>query len=236
MNVLALDTATEACSLALRCGEALHTRHEIVGREHSARLLSLFHELLAEAGLRPAQLDALVCGVGPGSFAGVRIGVGFVKGLALARDIPVAPVSTLAALAQGAMRRHDAATVLACIDARMSEVYAGFYRRDERGLAQLVGIEQVGAPRELSFAAPDRAAGTGWGAYESALRERVPGAYVIERDALPDAQDSLRLAWPVLERGGGLSADALVPTYLRDTVALTLEQQAIARRARAQNS
>lgn len=234
MNILALDTATEACSLALACGDAVLVRHEVVGREHSARLLPLFHELLAEAGLRPAQLDALVCGVGPGSFAGVRIGVGFAKGLALARALPVAPVSTLATLAQGAMRRHAVGTVLACIDARMNEVYAGLYGCDAGGSAQPLEPERVCPPQELPALSvvPQAAAGSGWRAYEQVLRARVPGPYAVDPDALPEAQDSLRLGRAALAVGGGLGAEALTPVYLRDSVALTLEQQAAARRRR----
>src|SRR3546814_5034000 len=99
MNILALDTATEACSAALQLGDQVIARFEVAGRGHTQKLVPMVRGLLAEAGIAFAQLDAYVCGVGPGSFAGVRIGVSFVKGLALAHERPVVAVSSLAMLA-----------------------------------------------------------------------------------------------------------------------------------------
>ena len=134
MKILALDTATEALSAALLVEGQLLEHYELAGRAHSERLSAAIHRLMGEAELGFSQLDALVCGVGPGSFVGVRLGLGYAKGLALALDLPVVPVSSLAMLAQRAVD-DGARDVLACIDARTGEVYLGGYAVDASGLA-----------------------------------------------------------------------------------------------------
>ncbi len=236
MNLLAIDTATEACSLAILAGERVFRRHVVAGREQTMVLLPLLKELMDEAQMAFASLDGIVCGVGPGSFAGVRVGVGFVKGLALARDVPVVPVMSLASLAQGAMHRSGQVRVAVCIDARMGEVYAGTFERDARGLAIAIDAPKVCKPDQLDvrLEAPWVATGTGWRTYGDVLRARCatpPSA--IEGDALPEAGDALVLARPQFEAGAAISAAALEPVYLRNDVALTLEQQASARRAKS---
>lgn len=236
MRLLAIDTATEACSAALWVDGAVIERYELAGRTHTEKLLPLVQGLLAEAGIAPAQLDGLVAGIGPGSFAGVRIGVGLVKGLALGLDRPVLGVSSLAMLAQGAIGR-GAGCVLACIDARMGEIYLGAYRRGADGLAQLLQAEQVLPPAQAALAdlAGDwTAAGTGWGIYEALLRQRLGRELLaIDGAALPHAADALRLAQPRFAAGEARSADDLAPAYLRDRVALTLVEQQAARAAKA---
>lgn len=230
---LAIDTATEACSVALWLDGTIRERFEILQREHTARVLPMVDALLAEAGRPLSQVDGLVCGIGPGSFAGLRIGVGIVKGLALARDLPVAGVSSLAMLAQRALRMQGAAQIAAVIDARMSEVYFGAYRRDATGNAIAVVPDQVGAAQVLP-PLPEgawTAVGTGWGRYEAELRQSLAVApLAIEPAALPHAEEALRLGVPELQAGRGLSADVLAPAYLRDRVALTLTEQAALRR------
>ena len=235
MKILAIDTATEACSSALWLDGAIHARFEIAGREHTQRLLPQVAALMADCGVTHAQLDGIVCGAGPGSFAGVRIGVGFVKGLALALDRPVIGVSSLAMLAQGAIREHGAQRVLSVIDARMGEVYFGAYIRGAEGLAQPVLTEIVCAAQDIP-ALPQTsgvwiAAGTGWAAYESALRG-VAGCNIasVWPEALPRAEDALRLTLPEFSAGRGISADLLNPVYLRNKVALTLTEQAALRK------
>lgn len=227
MHLLALDTATEACSVALWSEERVLARHVVAGRSHTRQLMPMVHALLAEAGLAPSALDGLVCGVGPGSFAGVRIGVGFTKGLALALDRPVTGISSLAMLAQAAIA--DGATqVLSCIDARMNEVYFGSFERDEGGLARAVGVPGVMPPQAVPPVGSGEwvAAGTGWGTYEAVLRECVRGTLSrVDGAALPRAEHALPLAIPVFAAGAAISADDLAPLYLRDKVALTLEEQ-----------
>lgn len=231
-NVLAIDTATEACSAALLCDGRVLARFSNAGRTHTEQLMPMVLGLLAEAGLKFTQLDAYVCGVGPGSFAGVRIGVGYVKGLALAVDRPVAGVSSLAMLALPALRAQPQARVIAAIDARMDEVYLAQYVAAAEGLPQLVGAEQVCAPQAAVFAGDAEASavigvGTGW-RYREPLQIALRLAPAqVDAQALPAAESALQLALPLLRAGGGIGADALQPVYLRNKVALTLvEQQA----------
>jgi tRNA threonylcarbamoyladenosine biosynthesis protein TsaB len=229
---LAVDTSTEACSVALMLDGRVLERFEPMQREHTARLLPMIDAVLAEGGRTLAQLDGIACGIGPGSFAGLRIGVGVVKGIALARDVPVVGLSSLAMLAQRAMGQ-GASQVAAVIDARMHEVYAGAYRRGADGLAEAVCADQVGP----AGAAPRLPAGTwvgvgtGWGRYEPELRQAMGATFAsLDPAALPHATEALALGLPLLAAGKGLSADALAPAYLRDRVALTLAEQAALRR------
>jgi tRNA threonylcarbamoyladenosine biosynthesis protein TsaB len=233
MRIVAIDTATEACSVALWQDGTVHERWELAGRTHSQRLLPLLHELLAEAGVSMGQIDGIACGVGPGSFAGVRIGVGFVKGLALGLDRPVLPVTSLAMLAQGAMRLHGARQVLAAIDARMDEVYYCAYA-EQGGLAVAQGEAVVAPPAGLALPAAGawHAAGSGWKTHLEPLRAaaRAPLA-LIDGEALPHAQDALPLAAPAFAAGQGIAAGELAPLYLRNRVALTKAEQEAARKA-----
>lgn len=235
MRLLAVDTATEACSAALWVDGQCQLRFEVVGRSHTQQMLPMVHGLMADAGCAFAQLDGLVCGVGPGSFAGVRIGVGFVKGLALSLDRPVVGISSLAMLAQGAIDA-GAAQVLASIDARMNEVYFGAFARDASGLAQPLSRARVAAPDAIREGGigPWVAVGTGWGAYEMPMRAGVVGDLSwVDGTALPRAEQALKLALPVFASGAAISADALAPLYLRDKVALTLEEQVQLRQSKS---
>lgn len=231
MNLLALDTATEACSAAVWRDGVIHAHFEIAGRDHTKRLLPVVAEVLAQAGLRYSQLDGLVCGVGPGSFAGVRIGAAFAKGVALAHELPVVGVSSLALLAQRALSAAGAERVLVAIDARMGEVYFQSFERDADGVATALHDALVAAPGAVpipSGRGPWLAVGTGWGTYEPELRARL--ACEISRvdgagAGLPQAVDAFALSAPVFMRGEAQIADALQPIYLRNQVALTLLQQ-----------
>lgn len=230
---LAVDTATEACSVAIEVDGIAQERFEPMQREHTQRLLPMIHALLAAAGRSIAQLDGIACGIGPGSFAGLRIGLGVVKGIALARDIPVIGVSSLAMLAQRALREPQVEQVASIIDARMNEVYFGAYRRGADGLAQVVLADRVCPPAAVPALPPGAwlGAGTGWGRYDAVLRNALGGDLAgADGAALPHAQEALTLGVPVLRAGRGQSADALAPAYLRDRVALTLEEQAALRR------
>jgi len=231
MRLLAIDTATEACSVALWLDGAVHERYELAGRTHSQRLLPMLHQLLADAGVAMSQLDGIACGIGPGSFAGVRIGVGFVKGLALGLDRPVLPVTSLAMLAQGAISRGGARQVLAAIDARMSEVYYQAFAAVD-GLAVGQGEAQVIAPSLLELPAQGHyaAAGSGWHTHGAELRARTAATLdPVEDTALPQAQDALALAAPAFAAGQGIAGGALQPLYLRNRVALTKAEQEAAR-------
>lgn len=234
MKLLAIDTATEACSVALSIDGEIRECFEIAGRVHSQKLPAMFAGLLAEAGIHPAQLDGLVAGIGPGSFAGVRIGVAFVKGLGLGLDRPAVGVSSLAMLAQAALEQ-GADWVLPAIDARMDQVYIGSYR----GMAGLVSTcdeEAVLSPQQWlpasSFAPQDKLAalGSGWQAWGDVLLGRLPRTPdSIDSTALPHARDALCLALPAFASGRAMSAAQLLPNYLRNRVALTQVEQIAAR-------
>ncbi len=218
---LAVDTATEACSVALWQDGKVLERFEVAGRSHTERLLPMLDALLAEAGCVPTQLDGLVSGVGPGSFAGVRIGVGLVKGMALALDRPVVPVLSLTSLAQRAIRLHTATQVAAVIDARMDEIYFARYTRGDDGRAQLDGQALVCAPAD----APALAGGTWQVVGSGAKLLRATAMTTIIADALPHAEDALHWAMAEWQGGRTIHGDELEPVYLRNKVALTLAEQ-----------
>ena len=123
MKLLALDTATEACSAAVLADGEVLERYELAPRRHAALILPMIESVLAEAGLEISQLDAIAVGRGPGAFTGVRIAIGIAQGIAFAADLPVALVSTLAALALGTARDTGATRIAAALDARMGEIY-----------------------------------------------------------------------------------------------------------------
>ena len=232
MKLLAIDTSTEACSAALWLDGEVRERYEISGRDHTQKLMPQVASLLAESEISFRQLDGIVCGHGPGSFAGVRIGVGYVKGLGLALDRPVFGVSSLAMLALRAAREHKTTQVLSAIDARMNEVYFGAFEVIDGKLRELAP-ETVAAPAAIAAMPAGRwlAAGTGWGAYRDALSAAVNVDLIqVLPEALPHAGDALLLAAPEFAAGRAINADALTPVYLRNKVALTLVEQAALRK------
>ena len=217
-NILALDTSTEACSAAIQCGDRTIERFAELPRRHAAHILGMVQDVLAEAGLTVADLDAVAFCHGPGAFTGVRIACGVVQGIAFGANLPVVPLSTLAVLAQGALREHGAEHVVAAIDARMGEVYLGEYQA-VGGLMTLLGEEVVSAPETLQPVTADYwfGVGTGWAAYGDSLRARL-GEPQAAIPALPRALDCLPFAAAALARGETVSAEAALPVYLRDKV------------------
>lgn len=183
----------------------------------------MIDSLLAEAGLARSALDGLAFGRGPGSFTGVRIACGVVQGLALGLDLPVAPVSSLAALAQGAYRERAQTTVAAAIDARMGEVYWGAYRLDDQGVMQLQGEEAVLKPQQVRLADASGAdwfgAGSGWASYGEALRAACGAQlHAAEGAAYPFAEDLLPAAVLAFQTGQTVVAEQALPVYLRNQV------------------
>ncbi|MGR5060121.1 tRNA (adenosine(37)-N6)-threonylcarbamoyltransferase complex dimerization subunit type 1 TsaB [Vibrio rotiferianus] len=221
-KILAIDTATENCSVALLVGDKVISRSEVAPRDHTKKVLPMVDELLKEAGLTLQELDALAFGRGPGSFTGVRIGIGIAQGLAFGADLPMIGVSTLAAMAQGSYRRHGATDVAVAIDARMSEVYWARYTRQENGEWVGVDAECVIPPARLAeeVQADDNTwttAGTGWDAYQDELgqlRLNLTAGEVL----YPDSQDIVILAKQELERGNTVPVEESSPVYLRDNV------------------
>ncbi len=217
MRIVALETATDACSVAVyREGEILE-RFEVTPRRHTQRILPMLKALLSEAGLKLKDLDALAFSRGPGAFTCLRIAAGVVQGLALGTGLPVVPVSTLAALAGEAFAQSDAEYALVALDARMGEVYWGVYRRGlEEGLEVLSAPEQVSVP-ELGACV---GIGPGWQVYGEVLRSRLREGQLVGvlHERLPRAAWVAHLAAKKLARGEVVAPGEALPVYLRDRV------------------
>lgn len=208
--------------MALRCGGQVRELFVRAERDHTRRLLPMVDQLLAEAQLELAQLDALAVSRGPGSFTGLRIAISCVQGLAFAADKPVLPVSSLAALAAGARRSHpdwQESPVLAALDARMNEVYWGIYSADSPHRSLMP--EAVQSPQavaklmaESAFAGSLRGAGPGWGYPEL---QAVP-VREFDRECGIHARDIAELAQGLWREGAAISAEQLEPVYLRNEV------------------
>ena len=224
IHLLAIDTSSEACSVALQCGDATLFRFTEQPRKHAELVLPMVNELLQEAGISLTQLDAIAFGRGPGSFTGLRIAAGTVQGLAFGADLPVVPVSSLMGLAQRAWREQGWSRVHAAFDARMGEVYWGSYLRLDNGDWQLQGEECVTNPARLQQAAGIQPAenwngvGGGW-IYRTALESQTGPLQHCDTALLPHALDLLPLAQRAFERGETVSAEKVVPVYLRNDVA-----------------
>jgi tRNA threonylcarbamoyladenosine biosynthesis protein TsaB len=221
MKLLALETATNACSVALWIDGEIRVRHQVAPRQHARLILPMCDELLSEAGLSPAQLDCIAFGRGPGSFTGVRIACASAQGMAFALNLPVVPVSTLEAMAQGVMDEAGAANVLVALDARMGELYFGVFNRDLQGLANPLSAERLIAPEHAVSDLPDghwHAVGDGWKRVDEDLRAKLI-LVAIDVDRLPHASHVARLAQAMFSRGEAVSAENALPVYLRDQVA-----------------
>jgi tRNA threonylcarbamoyladenosine biosynthesis protein TsaB len=219
MKLLALDSATEACSTALLKDDAVSERFEIIGRGHAERLLPMADALLREAGLCIDDVDAIAFGRGPGSFTGLRIAAGIAQGLAAGARLPVVPVSNLAAIAAAGARNSGATHIVACLDARMGEVYwAAYEMRD--GLPVAVTHERLSKPDAvaLPYPGPWHGAGHGFGAYPALAEGLGLAAAVIDATLLPHASDIARLAAVELAAGRTVAAPRALPVYLRNDV------------------
>jgi tRNA threonylcarbamoyladenosine biosynthesis protein TsaB len=220
MKLLAIDTSSNACSVALQVGEDVSEKHVVEPREHTQILVPMIGDLLQNAGVVVAELDAVVLGNGPGSFIGMRIGTSVAQGICYGAGLEIVPVSSLAAVAAEAMVLHHADNVLVAQDARMHEVYLGRFLRDGDGLPLASGDEEIraiGAFADLT----DKyvAAGAAWQKFPGSLaenRERI--SRFVEID-VPRARFLLRSGARALERGGAISPDALLPSYIRVKVA-----------------
>lgn len=217
MRLLAFDTATPACSVAVWIDGAVHERGAS-GQRHAERILLLIDEALAEAGIALKQLDAIAFGRGPGSFTGLRISAGVAQGLAFGADLPVVPVSSLAALAQGT----DAQRVLAAFDARMQQVYWAAYVRGAAQIVELEGAETVVAPSQALLPEGDGwvGVGSGWDQYAGLLQARLGDRLARW---LPDRQPQARFVAELgaagLRTGAGVAPEQALPIYIRDDVA-----------------
>ncbi|HET6630238.1 MAG TPA: tRNA (adenosine(37)-N6)-threonylcarbamoyltransferase complex dimerization subunit type 1 TsaB [Woeseiaceae bacterium] len=225
MKLLALDTSTVACSAALALGDAVMERHEVRPKEHTRLLVPMLRELLAEGGVAPADLDAVVLGNGPGSFIGLRIGASVAQGICYAAGLKLVPVSSLAAVAAEALELGGAARVVVAQDAHMNEVYLGTFRRGEDGLpvpeseAVLQPVAAIEALPGGASADGRHAAGEGWRRYPELLalnEHRFAGILDVN---WPRARYLLELGRRACQAGAAIEPAALVPEYVRQRVA-----------------
>ncbi|MGE0581015.1 MAG: tRNA (adenosine(37)-N6)-threonylcarbamoyltransferase complex dimerization subunit type 1 TsaB [Steroidobacteraceae bacterium] len=228
MKILALDTATEACSVALWVDGVVHAEARELARGHAQHILPMVDALLGAHALQLADLDAIAVGRGPGGFTGVRLAVGVAQGLALGAGLPAVGISDLAAVAQAVFDRDALAThVLACNDARMKEVYTGLFARGAAGLAVPDGAERVAPPDSVavppsSGPQPRRVIGAGRGfrAFPQLARRLHGELASIDDSILPGAGEIARLAAAAFRRGEAVAPENLQPVYLRDDVAI----------------
>lgn len=220
-TILAIDATTEACSVALQHDHGMVSRYRETARGHSTMLLGMVEEALAEAGVARGALNIVAFCCGPGSFTGVRIAAGVAQGLAMGQEVPVAPVSTLACLAQRAYRETGAARVLSAIDARMGEVYWGAFTLGADGVMATEGREAVLHPDAVLLPDGDgwRVFGTGWGRYPKVLTARLGDRLAGEGGVLlPSAVDALPMARKLADAGELVPPEQAQPVYLRDQV------------------
>src|SRR3990167_2518224 len=222
LKILAFDTSTFACSVAL-----LHSRdatnpvrmlHELAPRQQTKRLIPMMETLLKESSLSVADLDAIAFSCGPGSFTGLRIASSVAQAIGFGANLPVIPVSSLAAMAMAAHLEEGWSSFLVAEDARMSEVYWAAYQINAEGEVELMGKEETIRPKNVTIVGDSTwcALGDGWAAYEKALVSRLGfKPRLIKASQLPTANAVALLAKPVYASGGAVPASLALPTYLR---------------------
>lgn len=218
MNYLAIDTSTQSLTVALQAGDQLLVRHEHAPKRHGELLLPWVDELMQQAQLETSALDALFCGIGPGGFTGIRLGVGVMQALAAVHALPIVALSSLQVLAQTAADQFGCRHVLTAQDARMGEVYWAGYVQDDQGLMQHQLPDQLCAPNQVDVpkAGKWQIVGDAWPVYAESLAERLqPIEYEIITDLQPHAQSMLKLGVQGLNQDTAISADQLLPVYLR---------------------
>jgi len=224
MKLLALDTSSIACSVALQIDNTIIERHEEQPREHTRLLIPMIESSLSEAGTALAELDAIILGNGPGSFIGMRIAASVAQGLAFGSGLEIVPVSSLAAVAAEVFAERDAFEVVVAQDAHMHEVYLGIYRRDADGLPDELMPERLQGPAAIaeldsSLDGSRIAAGFGWQRYPDLLAVNE-GHFATVLDVLyPRARHLLPLGATGLANGLAVAPQDIVPAYLRQKVA-----------------
>jgi len=225
MKILSVEASTESCSAAFCTDDNILVRHQIVPREHSKLLLTMVDELLKEAGIGIQEVDAFAYGMGPGSFTGLRIAASIVQGLAFGSDKVVVPVSTLRALAQAAWRRFGYSQVFAALDARMQEIYFGFYKLDDSNIMQNVDVDRLTTPDCFTGLSADLMAkswhgvGSGMVTYREILKKSLSCVNMQELLLYPSALEIAILASEIYTVNGGQPATTAIPIYLRNKIA-----------------
>lgn len=223
MNLLALDTSSLACSVALQHDDKVIWRHEEQAREHTRLVVPMINEVLAEIDITLADLDAVVLGNGPGSFIGMRIATSVAQGLAHGAGLKIVPVSSMLAVAAQVMETDGATAVAVCQDAHMDEVYLGLYAAGSGGVPELLGAERLHDQSVISEfeLEPGRftAAGFGWQRYPGLLETNRPLVASVSAVSHPSARYLLAAGAALAKSGAAIDPQDVVPTYLRHTVA-----------------
>ncbi len=220
MKLLAIDTSSNACSVALQVADEIMEQHVVEPRAHTRILLPMISELMSEGGVSPDGLDAIVLGNGPGSFIGMRIGASVVQGMCFGAGIPVAPVSSLAAIAVEAFADYPHEQVVVAQDARMNEIYLACFRKGADGLAEPVDDEAIVRIGSLSIGnSPYAAAGAAWTHYPELVEANSRNIAVLLPMTVPRAKYLLRPGQVIIESGQAISPEDLAPAYLRKKVA-----------------
>ncbi|MHB1947740.1 MAG: tRNA (adenosine(37)-N6)-threonylcarbamoyltransferase complex dimerization subunit type 1 TsaB [Gammaproteobacteria bacterium] len=218
MKLLAIDTSSSACSVAIMIDDKVKALHEIAPMQQAQKILPMIDSLLRDTNTSLNQLDALAFGCGPGSFTGVRIATSVMQGLGYAMNLPLIPVSSLAALAQATYEDLGWKNLLVGVDARIQEVYWGAYQANSRGWVELVGKEQVCppeaviVPKEMDW----NGVGNAWEVYNNQLPYKPS---TIDTSRLPMATGILSLAKIHFKNQQWVKPADAVPVYLRDDVA-----------------
>jgi tRNA threonylcarbamoyladenosine biosynthesis protein TsaB len=223
LKLLAIETSTDLCSVSLRVGGLTNSREELAGQKHSELILPMIHDLLDAAQLQVQDLDGVAFGAGPGSFTGLRIGCGVAQGLAFAANCQAVPVGSLEALAEAA----DAQRVLVCTDARMSQIYHGAFERRKQ-MWQVISPPDLCDPDRLPELPGDNwlACGSGFERYGEELVERYAAQLAgVKPGVVARASEIATLGALYLAAGRGVSCMEAQPVYVRDKVALTMEEQ-----------
>lgn len=228
MKILAIDTSTEACSAALYIDGELIERYLVAPRKHIELLKPMVDEVMKAAEVDVSELTGLAFGAGPGSFAGLRVACAFVQGMGAGLEIPVVPVSTLKAMAQQVLDTHADRTVLVMLDAKMKEVYWGVYRLEDKEVVtvlpeQVTKIDEIPNFTGIVGLANIIGAGDGWNVTTNWVEALKPE--FIEKNVYPRAGEIALLSIDDFENGMALDADQVSPIYLRNNIALTIEEQ-----------
>jgi tRNA threonylcarbamoyladenosine biosynthesis protein TsaB len=218
-KILAIETSTDACSVALWYGDKKLDRFVVAKQQHTKLILPMINELLTEAQLALNQLDVIAFGCGPGSFTGVRLAASITQGLAFAAQLPVIKISSLRALAQEAFEESQKSLVLVVQDARMQEVYWGEYQVDANGIMQSIVSDQLIVSQKISTMVKKDfvGVGDGWKIYDDILTKRC-NILSIENRIYPKAKYVAQLTAADFAKGLTVSAEEALPVYLREEV------------------
>lgn len=214
MKLLAFDSSTHACTVALQVDHAIQSFHVIAPMQQTKLLLPKIEEILKSVNLQVRDLDAIVYGCGPGSFTGIRLAASVAQGLAFAADLPIIPISSLAATAQAAYIEHGWRNLLVAQDARMNAVYWGVYQINQAGLAELQGTEHATAPEDVKIACKSDWQGLG-DAWEKNGEKMGYTPQSIKSEQVPTAEALLQLGKLAFEQQRWVSAKDALPLYLR---------------------